>query len=584
METLKLRLLLILLTVLAGVVGLYILFDSDRDAAKAKKGLPLITIAADDVAKLVITHPQQPPIVIAKIEEAWNILEPIQDRANQEAVRDVINILGSIIGNLLLQETPTDLSQYGLNRRSAIVFSVTGKGGYTEELHLGQAVALDAENIYVLEERSGKVFRVFADVKNVLNKTVSDLRDRSVLMFEPEAVQRLTVETGRTVVSVRKTDGSWLLERPVSLPADGEVVRAALQRLAALEAADFPEGGANRGGEMPSAAHLFGVRLAFEDRETQRLVVGQEYRDGLRYARSSARGCLLGIREEVLARLPRTVGEFRERKALSYDPLRITAIDLVRDAEQVALERREEEWWITYPKEQKASDRIVSFALVSLREVRVKKFLDSLPAGISGRRRPWVELVLSEKEGETHRLKVLAPPEDIGELYVSSSLHEQPFTVSQDSLSGLPLTEFQLRDRRLLRLEAGSVGEVELRYPGRTIRLKKNDGQWRITKPRRRQAHNPTAWQIVFTLEAVTYDKVLQDEASSEEVRLFSDPVLEVVLWNEGGDEIGSVTFASFEGEGMLLATSSNLPGIYGVDARIMDGIPETVDELEYPR
>ncbi len=88
-----------------------------------------------------------------------------------------------------------------------------------------------------------QVYLVSAFTAKALTKKLEDLRDVSLLAFEPEKVERLTIVAGAKMTVAAKVGGAWKLVEPKALPSgfdfDTGQVTAVLGRLRGLRALRF---------------------------------------------------------------------------------------------------------------------------------------------------------------------------------------------------------------------------------------------------------------------------------------------------------------------------------------------------------
>ncbi|WP_224245392.1 DUF4340 domain-containing protein [Hyalangium gracile] len=131
----------------------------------------------------------------------------------------------------------------------------------------------------VRKEGDAQLYMVSAPVAQGLRKRLTELRDLSLLSFDPQKVTRLSIQAGGKKTVVVKDGSTWKLTQPEKLPAgfefDPSRVDAQLSELKGLRAArwlETPVSDADAGLGKPSAV----VELTLEGGGTQSLRFGKE--------------------------------------------------------------------------------------------------------------------------------------------------------------------------------------------------------------------------------------------------------------------------------------------------------------------
>lgn len=196
---------------------------------------------------------QRGPLFVRLVrrEGIWHLVEPIEDRADQDRVERMINALHAMRARSYPPPDKLSLASYGLDPPAILV--VVGTGGDTAEVGkvaLGRGVGKMIENrCYARRLPAGPVAEIRAHHLRALEQTPFDLRAKSPVRFEREAVARIkSTGRGRLVVlerdPARKQAGEaprWSLVAPRAVPARQHAVESLLHALAGLRALRFGE-------------------------------------------------------------------------------------------------------------------------------------------------------------------------------------------------------------------------------------------------------------------------------------------------------------------------------------------------------
>jgi hypothetical protein len=110
--------------------------------------------------------------------------------------------------------------------------------GTTRTVEVGAEVA-DGGGTYFAVGGEPRVFIGPAGLRAQLELSVRDLRNRSVLLFDPASVRGVFVGLGDRQWHVERSQDGWRRLKPEAGPADGAVVERLLAALAAAKAATF---------------------------------------------------------------------------------------------------------------------------------------------------------------------------------------------------------------------------------------------------------------------------------------------------------------------------------------------------------
>ncbi len=153
-------------------------------------------------------------IVLVKDEDRWKIERPAEYQADSSEVQSLLSSLRSIRAQDFIDEAE-DLKAYGLTPPTLKVTVYLGKdeakktillGGETSETNGGK-------RRYLKREEKDTVYLVGDWILHDLNKSVNDLRDKTLLAFDQKKASKIEVQRqdGGSFTLVREKDGRWIL-------------------------------------------------------------------------------------------------------------------------------------------------------------------------------------------------------------------------------------------------------------------------------------------------------------------------------------------------------------------------------------
>jgi hypothetical protein len=175
---------------------------------------------------------------------------------------------------------------------------------------------------------------------------------------------------------------------------------------------------------------------------------------------------------------------------LKIDPAAVTSIIVKpRGPAPVTLARSGSQWRITAPGLYPADSGTVSAMLSNLAPLNSQRVIDDHATNLAqfGLSDPSLELDVTGKDGKTSRL-LLGDDAPTGDgTYVAVAGDARVFTAASYIKSSLNKSLDDLRDKRLLPIEAGSVSSIDLVRKAGDIGFARighsNAGGWQIEKP-----------------------------------------------------------------------------------------------------
>ena len=323
----KLGRILVLLLLVAGL-GAYLYWvevpKARQEATKAK----LFTAATDDIVAIDLVFPDR-EIALRKQDGAWRLTKPIDAPADDTAVK---TLLGSLTGAEIqksLDELPSDVASFGLDKPDPTVKLATAKGDLPA-IAVGKNAAIGGKT-YVRVGDEQKVVLVPSTLKFALNKQPKDLRDKQLLAFKDDDVTRvdITPADGPPVALVRKDKDVWTLE-PGDQPTDITEVRSYLSSLRSTRAVDFPDSDVAAAGlDQPR----LNVTVGLGKDASQALLIGKDTTQGTQkqlFAKRGDQPTVVTLGDWSFRTLNKDAWQFRDKTVLGFGTDRVGRVVLER--------------------------------------------------------------------------------------------------------------------------------------------------------------------------------------------------------------------------------------------------------------
>jgi len=340
----RFRTTLILLLVLAGL-GAYLYWverPREQKEAEAKK---LFSLKPDDIVEVHLRF-QDREILLRKSGETWRLVQPIDAPADEITVKNLLNTIAECEVKRELEDA-ADLKQFGLDP-PFVTLEVKLKDRTLPAVAVGKNTPVGF-SAYLQRLDDKKVRLTTSAFRAGLDKQVKDVRDKAILNFTDDDVQRFSVVRADGTITLARKDGQWTIEQPGPYPADTPTVRSFLSTLRTMRAIDFPN-------DQPTDLTPYGldnprlrvVLFLGKDQAEKHVLIGKENpeKNTEIYVQTSGLPTIYTVSDWVWRDLNKSVGDFRDKTVLAYDQEQVQAVEVTReDGQQYRLVRQARDQW-----------------------------------------------------------------------------------------------------------------------------------------------------------------------------------------------------------------------------------------------
>jgi len=325
-----------LLVVLIGLVAYIYFIDSKKPASDAPEAkAKAFTVDADQIEEIHIKPASGDASRVQKANGTWQLVEPEKAEADQGQVSNAATSLATLEINRVVDENPSDLSQYGLNPPKAeITFRAKGQKD-TRQLLLGEKTATGSD-LYAKTPDQKRVFLISAYLENTFERTPFDLRDKAALKFDQSKADGIEiVHNGTTALA--KSGTEWALTKPYKARADFAGAEAVLTSLSSLQMQKIVENEAKDlakyGLDKPDAT------ITVNGGSTRAsLALGKKDGDAV-YAHDLSRPIVFTIAATAAGDLEKDAGALRRKDMFDGRSFNATRVELKRGAETLSFDK-----------------------------------------------------------------------------------------------------------------------------------------------------------------------------------------------------------------------------------------------------
>jgi len=358
--------------------SLYSKFDKTVFTLRDKT---VLAVDQNQVKRVEVHQGEQVIAAESEGDKGWKMVAPLEAKADKTKVNDLISAINGAKVKEFLEEAPQDLAKYGLNPpRWRLTFFI-GDDRAEKSLLLGNEDTAKS-GLNAKRGTMDPVFLVETTLLEKLPKEASDWRDRALMAFKRDDVERVAIRDGDSTVEVacvehcgKIPDDRWQLKQPLEARADAVKVRTLLRNIEELKAKAFITENATDLGPYGLDHPAAQIHIWLKDKaEPVTLLVGGEDADTSgRYLKFPERSAVYLIDAKDSADLVKTAPELRDLKLLALKARDIRKIEVTQPDVTVVLEGDGETWTQVQPTKTKVEGFKVRSLLWKLEDLEFKE-------------------------------------------------------------------------------------------------------------------------------------------------------------------------------------------------------------------
>lgn len=336
-------------TVVVAVVGAGVVWggfyatkaSNDETDTRTKADAKAFDFEGHQVHKVDLTAKGE-TVSAERVDGVWRLTSPVQSRADVTAVDEILSALSGLKAKDLNANTKprkapdftladaSKAADFGLDEPSFIV-KFTPTDSAPLELKVGDENPYDKSRPFLVSGNS-HIRLAGGELATSLDKSLFDLRDKSVVPHESSDVFSLRVTTSKGSWAAERTSEGWKLTEPFADSADKEVVDGVLARLQSTQATAFVEESApvdlvRYGLDSPAASVVFAIGV---HKIEKTLEFGEVEQNGQKkvYARIREGGPVAVVDAALLKELSKDVNDLRDRTVAEFDRTQATKIEV----------------------------------------------------------------------------------------------------------------------------------------------------------------------------------------------------------------------------------------------------------------
>lgn len=265
---------------------------------------------------------------------------------------------------------------------------------------------------------------------------------------------------------------------------------------------------------------------------------------------------------------------------LKLDENSITKLQLKKkDAPAIELAKSGSDWKITEPKPYAADQSAVSGVLSTVSSLNSERLVDDKSSDLQryGLTQPSLQLELTQKDNKTQRLLLGDDTPTGNAVYAALAGDPRVFTIASYNRTSIDKGLNDLRDKRLLTVNADKMSRIEITGKNGAIEFGRNKDEWQILKPKPMRADSSAVSELVNKLTDARMD-LSNSDTTKESSSAFAHgtPVATIRVTAESGAQ----ELQLHKNKNTYYAKSNAVDGAYKVGSDLASAVDKKLDDF----
>jgi len=234
----KFKTTLILFAVFSVLLALVLLFEEFKGGGKESDEDKLVSLSSDDVQKIMLKRNGEIITFQKTINgaEGWIITEPIEAKADKYEVDRLADNFSNLRIERVVEEEPGDVEKYEIPKKEITL--------WLKDREKPVKILVGAENpldntFFAKREDETRVVLIPSHLKDTMEKSLFEFRQKDIFRFETDDVKRMTLRTKNIQWEAEKKEEEWFFEKPVKALAVENKISGIIDSLSGLIAKEF---------------------------------------------------------------------------------------------------------------------------------------------------------------------------------------------------------------------------------------------------------------------------------------------------------------------------------------------------------
>ncbi len=252
------------------------------------------------------------------------------------------------------------------------------------------------------------------------------------------------------------------------------------------------------------------------------------------------------------------------------------------DGEDTVAQKNGQSWSLTSPRPLAADTEAIGSLISSASPLTADRLIESKASDLAsyGLAKPAVDVAFIQKDGKSRQILIGDEVPTGNGYYVKLADDPRVFTIASYSKTSLDKSEKDLRDKRLLTFNPGTLSRIEIAAKGPAFELgKNNQNEWQILKPKPYRADGGLVDELVGRLQDAKMDPSTTDEDAKKAAAAFASaaPLATVKVTDASGTQQLQIRK---DKEHEYYARSSVVEGTYKLTPGVGSAFDKSVEDI----
>jgi hypothetical protein len=390
-------------------------------------------------------------------------------------------------------------------------------------------------------------------------------------------------------IALAKRDGLWQVVQPLATTADQESVSHILDGIASARIAQTEPGSSDRlkvyGLDPPQVA----LDFQLQNGAKHSIKLGnKDFTGSSVYAVVDGAKDVALLPESLLVVVNKPLDDLRDRAVLHVSTTEVKSLDLKNSSGQFAVSKDSGGWRFTKPAAAPAPDADdvdVNALLAAVVNAKMVSIASETPDNLGkyGLASPLVSLTILDEKGRSLKLDV--GKKDGGDYFARDASRPTIFRINEFLYKKLSQNSRDLRDKKLVRYDSGSLNRIEIHNSNGTIVFvrSKDDksDQWLFESPEAQKGKQSASWRF-FTPIIQARAQEIVDHPTPDISSLLAKPAIEVIV--TAADAKKLTLSLSKQSGAFVYARTSAAPEVYKLPAEIVKDLDFKAEDAVFER
>lgn len=598
-------LIIVTLTVVAASYFLFFNKPND-DSAKSEKPriFQVYDIPVKKISKVQLSFSDESfqSFSIEKDDKnTYMFTTPINAHADYEKVKLLLDdFLNKRIRKTL---NVSDYAQYGLDEPTITIELWKDRSSEPKTFFIGKRGVNFA--VYIKEKSEKHIFLIESSALDDLSKSPSDLRDKAIITFDPDAITEIKFEKPEQIHCKRESD-RWIMTHPLTVNADTQRIQYILSELSQSQVLSFEADGENVA-PLLEKYRLKNPRIMFslsDEKSTYGLRIGaddqsaQNYEGAHKkvYVQSIHQDGIFTVSDRIVQILNRSVFDLRDKRILDFQRTETTKFEIQYGTQKIGgIKLGKDKWQLNTPNRLKADPVAVSDLLFGVDSLQAAAFVSHATENMRdfGLNPPKMQVSFTVKGENDPAVLLIGKDAKNNTVYVKAANSQQVAIVKRDLIDNIFKGVAWLRDKRIFDFRIEDPTRLTVKYndeqdsdKGLTVTCQRLGSDWRLTAPVKEDANNAAVNEILYELIDLNADEFISGTLMDNKNRLTDDDtglnslILQITVELKS-KKSHSVQIGKIDSLGRYHARLSNEPNqIFMINPEVIPRIKAQLDSL----